>query len=84
MGETMARPLLTIDEMQRLLLDNIRARPRCHEVITVTVDRIRSNGYGNNWKIGTISYGLASKERVDRAAAQTQAKVCPHYDLLED
>ena len=39
---------LTIDETQKLLLDDIRSRPRCAAVAAIVVKRINSEILANN------------------------------------
>jgi hypothetical protein len=73
---------LTIDEMQKLLLDDIRSRPRCAAAIVVR--RINSGILANNWSIGSTEYGTAESEPVDKAAVNAQARISPHYDLTEE
>jgi hypothetical protein len=78
----MPRLRLTIDEMQKLLLDDIRSRPRCAGVAAVLV-KLDRKALANNWTIGPIAYGTADPDVVDKAAANTQARISPHYDLTD-
>jgi hypothetical protein len=83
-GTSMPKLRLTIDEMQKLLLDDIRSRPRCAAVAAIVVKRINSEILANNWSIGSTEYGTAESEPVDEAAVNAQARISPHYDLTED
>jgi hypothetical protein len=74
---------LTIDEMQKLLLAEIRSRPRCAGVAAAVVTRINNKTLANNWTIGSIAYGTADSELVDKAAVNAQARISPHYDLTD-
>jgi hypothetical protein len=82
-GTSMPKLRLTIDEMQKLLLDDIRSRPRCAAVAAVIVKRINSEILANNWTIGSIEYGTADPDVVAKAAINTQARISPHYDLTD-
>ena len=80
----MPRLRLTIDDMQKFLLDDIQSRPRCAAVAAIVVKRINSEILANNWSIGSTEYGTAESESVDKAAVNAQALISPHYDLTED
>lgn len=79
----MPKILLSMPELQRGALLEVRKQPGCHNVQEIAINRVAKHAE-NNWSLCVLSAGSADANTADRAAAHVQAVLRRDDDLLTD
>jgi hypothetical protein len=79
-----AKILLSMTELHRRALAEIRTQPGCHNVQDIAINRVRNGRAANNWSMCVLSAGAADGHTAARAALYVQSLLRRDYDLLED
>ena len=80
----MAKVLLSIPELRRRALAEIRQQPGCHNVQDIAINRVTGGRAANNWSLCVLSAGAADAHTAARAALHVQSILRRHYDLAID
>jgi hypothetical protein len=71
----MPRTPIPIDELHRLMLEEIRKHDGCEGVTDVSIYHVTDNQTDANWSVGVIGCGNAGPDAAKRAAINAQS---PH------
>jgi hypothetical protein len=74
---------VSIQELQRRALLEVRKQPGCHNVLEIAINRVAKHAE-NNWSLGVIVAGAADANTAARAAVHVQTVLRRDYDLLTD
>jgi hypothetical protein len=80
----LAKTLVPIDEIKRLMLAEIRKHDGCEDVTDVSIYYVTDERADSNWSVGVIGCGSADPDVANRAAINAQIALRRHYDLLAD
>lgn len=80
----MTKFCLTMQEMQRRALVEIRKQPGCHNVQEIAINRVTAEDAASNWSLCVMSAGAADANTAARAALRVQIVLRRDYDLLMD
>jgi hypothetical protein len=79
----MPKILLSMLELQRRALLEVRKQPGCHNVQQIVINHVAKYAE-NNWSLCVLSAGSADANTAARAAAHVQTFLRRDYDLLTD
>jgi len=74
---------VSIQELQRRALLEVRKQPGCHNVMEIAINRVAKHAE-NNWSLCVIVAGKADANTAARAAVHVQTVLRRDYDLLTD
>ena len=74
---------LSMPELQRRALLEVRKQPGCHNVQEVAINRVAKRA-DNNWSLCVLSAGAADANTAARAAVHVQTVLRRDYELLMD
>ena len=69
----MAKILLSMPDLRRRALAEIRQQAGCHNVQDITINRVTDERAGNNWSLCVLSAGAADANTAARAALLSKA-----------
>ena len=75
---------LSMPELQRRALLEVRKQPGCHNVQEVAINRVTDERAENNWSLCVLSAGAADANTAARAALHVQSVLRRDYDLMTD
>ncbi len=78
----MAKTLLSMSDLRRRALAEIRQLPGCHNVQDIAVNRVTDERAEYNWSLCVLSAGTADANTAARAALYVQNILRRDYDLL--
>ena len=79
----MLKVLVSMPELQRRALLEVRKQPGCHNVQEIVINRVASHAE-NNWSLCMLATGAADASTAPRAAVHVQTVLRRDYDLLMD
>jgi len=79
----MSKIHVSMPELQRRALSEVRMQPGCHGVQQIAINRVASRAE-NNWSLCVLAAGEADANTAARAAIHVQAVLRRDYDLLTD
>jgi hypothetical protein len=79
----MTKILLSMPDLRRRALAEIRKQDGCHNVQEVAINRVTDERAGNNWSLCVLSAGAADANTAARAAIHVQG-LRRDYDLMTD
>jgi hypothetical protein len=79
----MTRIRVSVLELQRRALSEVRKQPGCHNVQEIAINRVTAQQATNNWSLCVMS-GAADANTAARAAVHVQGILRRDYDLLAD
>ena len=79
----MPKILISMPELQRRALSEVRKQPGCHNVQEIAINRVAKHDE-YNWSLCVLAAGAADANTAARAAAYVQAVLRRDYDLLAD
>jgi hypothetical protein len=74
---------VSIQELQRRALLEVRKQPGCHNVQEIVINRVARHAE-NNWSLCVLAAGAADANTAARAAVHVQTVLRRDYDLLMD
>jgi hypothetical protein len=80
----MAKILLSMQDLRRRALAEIRHQPGCHNVQDIAINRVKDQNAENNWSLCVLSPGAADANTAARAALYVQSVLRREYDLMLD
>ena len=80
----MAKTLLSMHDLRRRALAEIRQQPGCHNVQDIAINRVIDDRAENNWSLCVLSAGVADANTAARAALYVQSVLRRDYDLMTD
>jgi hypothetical protein len=80
----MAKTLLSMHDLRRRALAEIRQQPGCHNVQDIAINRVTDDRAENNWSLCVLSAGVADANTAARAALYVQSVLRRDYDLMTD
>ena len=80
----MAKTLLSMHDVRRRALAEIRQQPGCHNVQDIAINRVTGERAENNWSLCVVSAGAADANTAARAALHVQNVLRHDYDLMMD
>src|SRR5258708_19507287 len=80
----MGKTLLSMYDLRRRALAEIRQQPGCHNVQDIAINRVKDERAENNWSLCVVSAGAADANTAARAARPTQTVFPPHYHFIPD
>jgi hypothetical protein len=80
----MPKTRLSMLELQRRALLEVRKQPGCHNVQEVAINRVTDEHAENNWSLCVLAAGAADANTAARAAVLVQSVLRRDYDLLTD
>ena len=80
----MAKPLLSMHDLRRRALAEIRQQPGCHNVQDIAINRVTDERAESNWSLCVLSAGAADANTAARAALHVQSVLRREYDLVTD
>jgi hypothetical protein len=80
----MAKILLSMPDLRRRPLAEIRQQPGCRNVQDIAINRLRDEPAENNWSLCVLSAGAADANTAARAALHVQSALRRDYDLMTD
>src|SRR5258708_40259727 len=80
----MAKTLLSIPDLKRRALTEIRQQPGCHNVHDIVISRVTDKRAESNWSLCVLSAGAADANTAARAALHVQSVLRRDYDLVTD
>jgi hypothetical protein len=78
----LAKTLLSMHDLRRRALAEIRQLPGCHNVQDIAINRITDERAENNWSLCVVSAGAADANTAARAALHVQSILRRDYDLM--
>ena len=75
---------LSMPELQRRALLEVRKQPGCHNVQEVAINRVTDERAETNWSLCVLAAGAADANTAARAAVHVQSILRRDYDLLMD
>ena len=80
----MAKTLLSMHDLRRRALAEIRQKDGCHDVQDIAINRVTDALAENNWSLCVLSTGAADANTAARAALHVQSVLRRDYDLMTD
>jgi hypothetical protein len=80
----MTKILLSMPDLRRRALAEIRKQDGCHNVQEVAINRVTDERAENNWSLCVLSAGAADANTAARAAIHVQGVLRRDYDLVTD
>ena len=80
----MVKTLVSIPDLRRRALAEIRQQAGCHNVQDIAINRVTDEHAENNWSLCVLSAGAADANTAARAALQVQTVLRRDYDLMTD
>ena len=80
----MTKIRVSVLELQRRALSEVRKQPGCHNVQEIAINRVTAQQATNNWSLCVMSAGAADANTAARAAVHVQGILRRDYDLLAD
>jgi hypothetical protein len=80
----MAKTLLSMPDLRRRALAEIRKQAGCHNVQDIAINRMTDGRAQNNWSLCVLSAGAADANTAARAALLVQSVLRRDYDLIVD
>ncbi len=80
----MAKTLLSVQDLRRRALAEIRKQPGCHNVQDIAINRVTDGRGENNWSLCVLSAGIADANTAARASLHVQSVLRRDYDLITD
>jgi hypothetical protein len=80
----MAKTLLSMPDLRRKALAEIRQQPGCHNVLEIAINRVTNRRAERNWSLCVLSAGAADANTAARAAVHVQSVLRRDYDLTTD
>ncbi len=80
----MAKFLLSMPDLRRRALAEIRQQPGCSSVQDIALNRVKDERAENNWSLCVVSAGAADANTAARAALNVQHALRRDYDLTTD
>jgi hypothetical protein len=80
----MAKTLLSMPDLRRKALSEIRQQPGCHNVQDIAINRVTNRRAESNWSLCILSAGAADANTAARAAVHIQSLLRRDYDLTTD
>ncbi|WP_426613737.1 hypothetical protein [Bradyrhizobium sp. McL0616] len=74
---------ISIQELQRRALLEVRKQPGCHNVLEIAINRVAKHAE-NNWSLCVLAAGAADANTAARAAVHVQTVLRQDYNLLTD
>jgi hypothetical protein len=74
---------VSMPELQRRALLEVRKQPGCHNVQEIAINRV-ANHAEHNWSLCVLAAGAADANTAGRAAVHVQTVLRRDYDLLTD
>jgi hypothetical protein len=78
----MAKTLLSMQDLRRRALAEIRKQPGCSDVQGIAINRASDQQAENNWSLCVVSAGAADANTAARAALHVQRVLRRDYDLM--
>ena len=82
----MAKQTKTSSEIQRMIVDAVRAHRGCEDFRSISIYKIvdqAATGFFN-WSPSVANYGEAAPERCDEALRSILPRLQRHYDLVDE
>jgi hypothetical protein len=76
----MAKRFGTREDLEHLVLQDLRAHPACGSAVAVTIRRLRSPE--RNWEISTFDPGTSDPSACKEALQQVYSKRVAAFDLI--
>jgi hypothetical protein len=76
--------LVTMAELQPLILTEIRKHDGCEDVTDVSICHVVDDQAECNWSVGVVGCGSATPDAANRAAINAQIALRRKYDLLTE
>jgi hypothetical protein len=80
----MAKVLLSMPELRRRALAEIRQQPGCRSVRDIAINHVTDGRAQTNWSLCVLSAGTADAHTAARAALDVQRVLRRDYDLAAD
>ena len=80
----MSKIRISVLELQRRALSEVRKQPGCHNVQEIAINRVALEHATNNWSLCVMVAGAADANTAARAAVHVQSILRRDYDLLTD
>ena len=80
----MAKILLSMPDLRRRALAEIRKQAGCHNVQDIAINRVTDERAEPNWSLCVSSAGAADADTAARAALHIQTVLRRDYDLMTD
>src|SRR5260370_29887353 len=78
----MAKTLLSMHDLRRRALAEIRQLPGCHNVQDIAINRVTNQRAENNWSLCVLSAGTADANTAARAALYVPHSLRHDHDLM--
>jgi hypothetical protein len=78
----MPKVRVSMPELQRRALLEVRKQPGCHNVQEIAINRVAKHAE-NNWSLCVLAAGAADANTAARAAVHVQTILRQDYDLLQ-
>jgi hypothetical protein len=82
-ADPMPKIRVSMPELQRRALLEVRRQPGCHNVQEIAINRVATHAE-NNWSLCVLAAGSADANTAARAAVHVQTVLRRDYDLLTD
>jgi len=79
-----AKILLSVPDLRRRALAEIRQQPGCHNVQEIAINRVTDERADHNWSLCVLSAGAADANTAARAELHVQGVLRRDYDLMTD
>jgi hypothetical protein len=79
----MSKIHVSMRDLQRRALSEVRMQPGCHTVQEIAINRVATRAE-NNWSLCVLAAGEADANTAARAAIHVQTVLRRDYDLLTD
>src|SRR5713101_787967 len=80
----MTKTLLSMPDLRRRALAEIRQQAGCHNVQDIAINRVTDERAKNNWSLCILSPGAADANTAARAALHVQSVLRRDHDLTSD
>jgi hypothetical protein len=80
----MAKILLSMPDLRRRALTEVRQQAGCHNVQDIAINRVSDQHAENNWSLCVLCAGTADAHTAARAALHVQNVLRRDYDLMPD
>jgi hypothetical protein len=80
----MAKTLLSMQDLRRRALAEIRKQPGCSDVQAIAINRVSDQHAENNWSLCVSFAGTADANTAARAALYVQGVLRRDYNLITD
>lgn len=80
----MPKTLLSMPDLRRRALAEIRQQPGCQSVQELVINRVTDQHAENNWSMCVLSAGAADANAAARAALHVQSALRRDYNLAKD